>query len=155
QMTHHDYVSSFLDSGKSVQEEICRRFSLSAQGEEMKRFNWSGLFSNEKVGLEKATPAQALEYILNKKWKLKTGDKDFIVMWHRFKYSLNGKDKEIQAWLTATGEDEILTAMAKTVGLPLAIACKLLMQGKISKRGVVIPVTKEIYEPVLIELREL
>jgi saccharopine dehydrogenase (NADP+, L-glutamate forming) len=121
----------------------------------MKRLNWSGLFSNEKVGLEKATPAQALEHILNKKWKLQAGDKDFIVMWHRFKYLLNGKEKEIQAWLTATGEDETQTAMAKTVGLPIAIACKFLMQGKIERRGVVIPVTSDIYEPILGELREL
>ena len=154
-MTHLDFVSSFLDSGRKAQEEICRRFSLKTDGEEMKRFNWSGLFSNENVGLEKATPAQALEHILNKKWKLKTGDKDFIVMWHRFKYLLNGKEKEIQAWLTATGEDEIQTAMAKTVGLPLAIACKLLLQNKIQSRGVVIPVTKELYEPILNELKEL
>jgi len=155
QMTHNDYISSFLDSGKSVQEEICKRFSISAQGEEMKRFNWSGLFSNEKVGLEKATPAQALEHILNKKWKLKAGDKDFIVMWHRFKYSLNGKEKEIQAWLTATGEDETYTAMAKTVGLPIAIACKFLLQNKFSSRGVVVPVTKEFYEPILSDLNDL
>jgi saccharopine dehydrogenase (NADP+, L-glutamate forming) len=155
QMTHNDYVSSFLDSEKNVQEEICKRFSLSVQGEEMKRFNWSGLFSNEKVGLEKATPAQALEHILNKKWKLKAGDKDFIVMWHRFKYSLNGKEKEIQAWLTATGEDETYTAMAKTVGLPIAIACKLLLQNKFRSRGVVVPVTKEFYEPILNELNDL
>ena|ERR1041385_4241292 len=116
---------------------------------------WSGFFSNEKVGLEKATPAQALEHILNKKWKLKSGDKDFIIMWHRFKYQLNGKEKEIQAWLTSTGDDEIQTAMAKTVGLPVAIVVKLLLQNKIKVRGVVIPVTKEIYEPVLNELREL
>ncbi|MBI3482953.1 MAG: saccharopine dehydrogenase NADP-binding domain-containing protein, partial [Bacteroidetes bacterium] len=150
-MTHNDFLSSFLESGKNVQEEIRKCFSLSANGEELKRLNWSGFFSNEKVGLEKGTPAQALEHILNKKWKLKAGDKDFIVMWHRFRYLLDGKEKEIQAWLTATGEDETQTAMAKTVGLPLAIAAKLLLQNKIHRWGVVIPVAKEIYEPVLAE----
>jgi len=71
-------------------------------GEELKRLRWSELFTEEKIGLEKGTPAQVLEHILNKKWKLKPGDKDFIVMWHRFNYLLNGKEKEIQAWLTAT-----------------------------------------------------
>lgn len=154
-MTHNDFISSFLDAGKNAQEEIGRRFSLSSNGEELKRLKWSGFFSDEKVGLEKATPAQALEHILNKKWKLKPGDKDFIVMWHRFKYLLGGKEKEIQAWLTATGEDETQTAMAKTVGLPVAIACKLLLQNKIRSRGVVIPVTPEIYLPILSELKEL
>ena len=76
-------------------------------------------------------------------------------MWHRFRFELNGKPKEIQAYLTVIGVDEVNTAMAKTVGLPLAISAKLLMQGKIKSRGVVIPVVKEIYDPVLSELGEL
>ena len=70
-------------------------------------------------------------------------------MWHRFVFELNGKVKEIQAHLTVTGEDETETAMAKTVGLPLAIAAQLLLEGKITSRGVVIPVSREIYNPVL------
>ena len=123
--------------------------------EEMKRLRWSELFTDENVGLEKGTPAQVLEHILNKKWKLIPGDKDFIVMWHRFKYFISETEKEIQTWLTATGEDETQTAMAKTVGLPLAIACKLLLEGKFLSRGVAIPTQKEIYEPVLSELRNL
>jgi saccharopine dehydrogenase (NADP+, L-glutamate forming) len=160
-MTHRDYIASFLDSKPSstgdVWEEktICALFKIFPEGEEMKRLLWSGLFSDEKIGLDKGTPAQILEHILNKRWKLKPGDKDFIVMWHRFKYQLNGKQKEIQAWLTSTGDDEVQTAMAKTVGLPLAIACKLLLQGKIKSRGVVIPIVAEIYEPILKELNEL
>lgn len=154
-MTHKDYISSFLETDSAIEEMIIKRFSISPHGEEMKRLRWSGLFSDEKIGLEKGTPAQILEHILNKKWKLNSGDKDFIVMWHRFKYLLNGKEKEIQAWLTVTGEEETQTAMAKTVGLPLAIACKFLLQGKILDRGVVIPLQKEIYEPILNELKEL
>lgn len=154
-MTHNDFISSYIESEKDAPAEICRRFGVSPNGEEMKRLNWSGLFSDEKIGLQKATPAQALEHILNKKWNLKSGDKDFIVMWHRFKYSLGGEKKEIQAWLTAVGEDETHTAMAKTVGLPIGIATKLLLQNKFRSRGVAIPVTPEFYSPILAELKEL
>ena len=68
---------------------------------------------------------------------------------------LNGKQKEVQAYLTVTGDNEVNTAMAKTVGLPLAIAARLLVEGKIKSRGVVIPVVKEIYDPVLAELGEM
>ena len=75
-------------------------------------------------------------------------------MWHRFVYEQNGEKKEIQSYLTATGRDEKDTAMAKTVGLPLAMATELLVEGKISIRGVVIPTAKEIYEPVLEQLRK-
>jgi saccharopine dehydrogenase-like NADP-dependent oxidoreductase len=156
-MTHRSFINSFLDfhSSQSVEEKVGSAFKLSLQSEEMKRLQWSGFFSDEKAGLDKGTPAQILEYILNKKWKLKTGDKDFIVMWHRFRYELQGKQKEIQAYLTTTGDNETNTAMAKTVGLPLAISTKLLLQGKIKMRGVMIPVVKEIYDPVLEELDKL
>lgn len=153
-MTHRSFINSFLDfhSTQSIEEKVASAFKLSLQSEEMKRLRWSGFFTDEKVGMDRGTPAQILEHILNKKWKLKSGDKDFIVMWHRFRYEAGGKQKEIQAYLTTTGDDEINTAMAKTVGLPLAISAKLLMQGKIKSRGVVIPVVKEIYDPVLEEL---
>ncbi len=154
-MSHCDFMSAFVSSGGEVDEKICAAFRLSPDGEEMNRLRWSGLFSNELIGLNSGTPAQVLEHILNKRWKLKAGDKDFIVMWHRFRYEVKGISKEIQAYLTATGDNEINTAMAKTVGLPLAISTKLLMQGKIKSRGVVIPVVKEIYDPVLKELGEL
>lgn len=157
QLTHRDFIDSFLDSGTSlsVEDKILQRFHLEDTGEELNRLRWSGLFSNEKIGLSTGTPAQILEHILSKKWKLSSGDKDFIVMWHRFVYKLNGKSREIQAHLTATGSDERETAMAKTVGLPLGIAAKLLAQGKINSRGVVIPVSKEFYEPILIGLSTL
>jgi len=156
QMSHVDFLSTFLEAGfgKSAEEKVASMFKLSSGSEELKRLSWSGLFSSEKIGISQGTPAQVLEHILNKKWKLQIGDRDFIVMWHRFRYEIDGKRKEIQAYLTTTGDDENNTAMAKTVGLPLAIAAKLLLQGKIKSRGVLIPVTKEIYEPILAELGE-
>lgn len=155
-LTHRAFLNSFLDGGDigSVEKKIASIFGLQVSGEEMKRLQWSGLFSDELVGLQNGTPAQILEYILLKKWKLNDGDKDFIVMWHRFIYEKEGHKNEIQSYLTATGENERDTAMAKTVGLPLAIATHLLIDGKISSRGVVIPTLKEIYEPILDTLRK-
>lgn len=155
-MTHRQFINSFLDLQEgNAESKIESIFRLPANSEEMQRLKWSRLFSDEPVGLKKGTPAQVLEHILNKKWKLTTGDRDFIVMWHRFRFLKEGKGQEIQAYLTAKGDDETRTAMAKTVGLPLGIAAKLLLQGKIKQRGVAIPVTKEFYEPVLNELGEM
>jgi saccharopine dehydrogenase (NADP+, L-glutamate forming) len=141
-MTHAGFIQSF-GGIKDVTNE------------DLKRLSWSGLLSEEKVGLTKGTPAQILEHILNKRWKLKADDKDLVVMWHRFGYEQNGKSKTIEASLVAKGLDSVNTAMARTVGLPLGIAAKLLIQEKISQRGVVIPTSAEIYEPVLAELRSL
>ena len=157
EMTHRDFIDAFLeaDPEKSVEEKLVRRFGLQPDGPEMLRLSWSGFFEKEKIGLSQGTPAQILEHILNKKWKLHPQDKDLVVMWHRFVYQKKGKKREIQSWLVAKGEDVVHTAMAKTVGLPLAIAAKLLLQGKIKERGVVIPTKKEIYQPVLVELKAL
>lgn len=155
-MTHQQFIASFIDSlPVQAERKVMQLFNLSNTSEEMKRLNWSGLFSEEKVGLKSGTPAQILEHILNKKWKLNETDKDYIVMWHRFKYEIEGKQKEIQAYLAATGENATLTAMAKTVGLPLGIATKLLAEGKLTSRGVQIPVASEFYEPILSELKSL
>jgi saccharopine dehydrogenase (NADP+, L-glutamate forming) len=157
QMSHEDFINSFLDyrPGLSAEEKICAAFRLAAESGEIQRLRWSGFFSPEKIGLSHGTPAQILEHILTKKWKLGKGDKDFIVMWHRFGFQIEGKYKSIISHLTVTGENEVETAMAKTVGIPLGIATKLLLQGKIKKRGVVIPIDKEIYDPVLAELTTL
>lgn len=154
-MTHVTFLDSFLpeDTGKSAEEKIIRQFGLKTDDSGISNLKWSELFSEEPVGLSKGTPARILEHILNKKWKLNAPDKDQIVMWHRFIYELNGKKKEIQASLVATGTDAVYTAMAKTVGLPLAISAKLLLQNKIKSRGVIIPTHREIYDPVLSELR--
>jgi saccharopine dehydrogenase-like NADP-dependent oxidoreductase len=116
---------------------------------------WSGFFSDELIGLNNGTPAQILEHILNKKWQLKPEDKDQVVMWHRFTYLLDGNMHEIQASLSTVGEDAVQTAMAKTVGLPLAVAAELLIKNEIKERGVVIPTAKEVYQPILRELKKL
>jgi saccharopine dehydrogenase-like NADP-dependent oxidoreductase len=156
-MTHQDFLRSFLPGGneKSIAELIATQNGLNMKAKEIMMLDWVGLFSNETIGLSEGTPAQVLEHILNKKWKLKPNDKDQIVMWHRLKYGKGGKQHEVQATLVATGTDSKSTAMAKTVGLPLGIAAKLLAMGKIKSRGVLIPITSEFYEPILGELASL
>jgi saccharopine dehydrogenase (NADP+, L-glutamate forming) len=155
-MTHRSFINAFVDADTiALEEKLARNFSLASDGPELTRLRWSGLFDDEPVGLTSGTPAQILEYILNKKWKLQPADNDLIVMWHRFVYEQNGKQREIQASMIARGENAIHTAMAKTVGLPLGIAAKLLLQGKLNSRGVVIPVDAEFYTPILQELKTL
>jgi len=155
-MTHRQFIESFVAHRDStVERAICDALALQAAGPEMQRLDWSGLFSNERVGLAAGTPARILEHILLKKWTLLAEDKDFVVMWHRFVYTQEGHKHVLHAHLTAMGNNAVETAMARTVGLPLGIATCLLMEGKITTRGVAIPVSRDIYDPVLRELRTL
>ncbi len=98
--------------------------------------------------------ADVLQLALEKKLALNPTDKDMIVMLHEIEYTAKGKKNFIHSSLLVKGDDSIHTAMAKTVGLPLGIAAKLILNGKIRMKGIHIPVSKEIYEPVLEELKK-
>ena len=121
----------------------------------MSMVRWTGIFRDDKSGLKQATPAAILQHLLEQKWVLEENDKDMIVMQHIFDYKLNGVSKCLRSSLVVLGEDRIHTAMAKTVGLPMAITATLLLECKITGiSGVHIPVLPEIYEPVLKELHQ-
>ena len=91
---------------------------------------------------------------MSEKWKLQPQDKDMIVMYHKFGYSLHGKEEQIDSKMVCIGDDQTYTAMAKTVGLPVAMATLQILNGKITTPGVQLPIRKEVYEPILAELEE-
>ena len=142
------------DDELSVEEKLCKQFKITTEGVIFKKLEWLGLFSDEKTGMKDASPAQLLQAILEKKWTLDCEDKDMIVMQHQFEFLQNGELKKLNSSLLVFGEDSRYTAMAKTVGLPVAITAKLILNGVIQSTGVKIPTSKDIYSPVLEELRE-
>ncbi|MFT6053997.1 MAG: saccharopine dehydrogenase (NADP+, L-glutamate forming) [Roseivirga sp.] len=157
EMTHRQFINSFLtyNPNDSVELKLAHYLGLELEGPEMHKLKWLDIFEETAIGLKKGTPAQILEHILKKKWTIRPDEKDQIVMWHLFDYIENGKKKRIRSAMVANGENSTETAMAKTVGFPLGVATKLLLQGKIEARGVVIPITPEFYEPILAELDQL
>ena len=155
-MSYKEYVNCFLpyDDKLSIEEKLQRVLSIS-KGDE----NWEKikeidiLSSNKKIPLKNASPAQILEYILKDAWKLEKKDKDMIVMYHEFGYETSlGENEKIISTMVCKGKDDTYTAMAKTVGLPLAISSILLLNNKINLTGIHTPIDKEIYNPVLKEL---
>ena len=154
-MSYRDFVNAFLPYSPSDSVELKFRHSLKIDQDDIV---WDKLleldiFSPTKmVALKRATPAQILEKILMDSWTLAKDDKDMIVMYHKFGYELDGKKHQIDATMVTLGEDQIFTAMAKTVGLPVAIATLAILNGTITTPGVQIPITKEVYNPILKEL---
>ncbi len=118
----------------------------------IEQFHFLGI--NDPTIINKGTlsVAEILQEILEDKWKLQAGDKDLIVMLHELEYSINNKKYALKSSLVVKGDDELHTAMAKTVGLPLGIAAVLILENKIALKGLHIPIIREIYEPVLAEL---
>jgi saccharopine dehydrogenase (NADP+, L-glutamate forming) len=119
----------------------------------IENLRWLGLFSDETINKGKLTSAQILLQLLERKWKLEESDRDMIVMYHQIDYQLDNMKYRKMASLVVEGENAIHTAMAKTVGLPLAIAVKLFIEEKFSITGVQIPNHSAIYIPVLEELK--
>jgi saccharopine dehydrogenase-like NADP-dependent oxidoreductase len=156
-MTYPELLEAFLPKGNtSPKEKLIEFMGNEFDADILAKLEWLGIFEDIKIKVANASPAEILQNLLEEKWKLQEHDKDMIVMQHQFQFRTIGRElRTIYSSLVVKGEDQIHTAMSKTVGLPLAITAKLILQGKIKARGVTIPTIKEIYFPLLQELELL
>ena len=154
EMTCREFTNLFVphNDKRSVEEKVCSYLNISIDSDEFNKLEWLGLFSDERYEVKNATPATILQKILENKWTLNLEDRDMVVMQHQFTYQVGDKSKKLISSLIVYGDNQRETAMAKTVGLPVAIATKLILSGDISGSGVQIPTSKGIYERVLNEL---
>ena len=153
-ITWRQLTASFLNL-KSTDDVVNGvRNDLKVDEVSMEKLVWLGIFSDEKLDIEKGTPAVALQKLIEKKWILDSDDKDMLVMWHRFRYQLHGKRFELQSAMVDIGLSQMNTAMSRTVGLPIGIAAIMVLEGKLKLTGIHMPVIPEIYIPVLNELEK-
>ncbi|QNJ97230.1 saccharopine dehydrogenase family protein [Constantimarinum furrinae] len=156
-LSYRDFVNLFLPYSPTDSVELKLRHSLKIDQDDLM---WGKLVeldifnSEKKLGIKDATPAKALQKILEDKWTLAPHDKDMIVMYHKFGYEIDGKKYQIDSNMVIKGDDQTHTAMAKTVGIPVAIAAIKILNEEITTPGVQIPIKKEVYEPILKELED-
>lgn len=153
-LTHRSFLSSFLanNTNLSVEERLKMEIPAASDPDIFNKLKWLGIFEEEAIPLTEDSPAQILQHILEKKWSLEPNDKDMIVMQHKFVYEINGKKEQITSSMVIKGKDQQHTAMAITVGTPLAIATKLLLTDSVAEKGVVVPTKPYLYLPILKEL---
>ena len=154
--TYRQFINSFTKYciNKPVEHKVAEYLNIDPESLIMYMIRWTGIFEEEVIGLEKATPAQILQHLLEKKLSMDEHDIDMIVMQHQFVYEKAGKKKKIYSSMIVYGEDQVHTAMSITVGTPVAIAVKMILTGKINAKGVKVPVEKDIYEPIMKELKD-
>ncbi len=154
-MSYREFTNLFLPYSPTDSVELKLRHYMKIDQDDI---IWGklleiNLFDKKKlITQENATPAQILQEILEASWTLGPEERDMIVMYHKFGYELNGKKFQLDSNMVALGENRRLTAMAKTVGLPAAMAALLILNKKVRESGVQIPIRREVYEPVLTEL---
>lgn len=159
-LTYRKWLRSYLPPNLerfgyvTLRTQLASLFNLNPADEALDKLEWLGLFSDEPIPLDEATAAQVLQELLERKWKLEPEDKDMILMQHEVEYELGDQKKRHMSTLVHLGENSSNTAMAQLVGLPLAIGVKHILLGNITSKGVCIPITPEIYEPVMQELSE-
>ncbi|WP_233883873.1 saccharopine dehydrogenase family protein [Tenacibaculum piscium] len=154
-LSYRDFTNLFLAYSPTDSVELKFRSYLKIEQDDIMwdKFLELDIFNpTKKTGLKNATPAQILQKILSEKWTLEADDKDMIVMQHKFGYELDKQKYQIESSMVIKGDDQTYTAMAKTVGLPVAMATLRILNGDITTPGVQLPIKKEVYQPILKEL---
>ena len=156
ELSYAEWLDGYTEpgTGKSLRARLAHLVGVEEDSKVMDQLEWLGLLSDEMIKVKDASPAVILEHLLLKKWQLVPTDKDMIIMQHEFEYILEGEVRTLYSTLVMKGKNQEDTAMSRLVGLPLGIFVKLVMQGKIKSKGVNIPVMKEVYDPVLEELKD-
>jgi saccharopine dehydrogenase (NADP+, L-glutamate forming) len=148
--TYRQFLNTFLPwSDQLTVEEKLAEVIPDLDFPTFEKLQWLRLFESIPLPITEGSPAQLLQAILEVHWSLQPADRDLIVMQHQFEIQTQAGTKKVISSLVEVGQDAVYTAMAKTVGLPLAIAVDLFLKGKISIRGLQLPVVPELYLPIL------
>lgn len=154
--TYADWLDRKLylveNSEMSLEEYVDLYVHEDFHEEILSQFKFLELASPNKLPKAAQCSADILQFAAEAKLAMQPQDKDMIVMLHEIEYTLENNRHKVKSWLRAEGTDSLRTAMAKTVGLPLGIAAKLILNGTITMKGLHIPTAKAIYQPVLQEL---
>ena len=156
EMSYRDFINSFMAyrTDIPVEQKLLNYLDLDKDSDMMDRLRWLGIFDDTKVGIAGLSPAKVLQKILEEKWQLEPDDKDMIVMQHQFDFEKKGIRKKRFSTMVCIGENTLHTAMSLTVGLPLAMIARRILEGEYKEKGVQLPIQAEIYNPVLEELKE-
>ena len=157
ELSYADWLRAYLPANSShdIRQAVADFTGLDVGSAEIERLVWAGLFSDKKIEKANASPAEILLDLFMEKWKFQQNDIDIFILSDLFIYELNGQTIRQSSTLSVEGLDHQHTAISRTVGLPSGIGFKLLLNDEIKARGVQIPVTKEIYGPVLDELETM
>lgn len=159
EMTCAQFTSMVMgaDSAENIRAQVAKRLSLNPDSDILDRMEWLGLFSDAPIPENQNTYLDVLVPLFLNKMEYKPGERDMIILHHEFQadYPSSGEKERITSTVIDYGIPNGDSAMSRTVSLPAAIAARMILEGKISGAGVLVPVQPSIYNPVLDELEQL
>lgn len=156
ELTYAGWVA--LKTGLPEDDDLIQRFreKFQVDAKTMKMLEWLRIFEARLInGAKETSSATILQNLLERRWKMNAIDKDMVVMQHEIEYERKGQQNKVVSTMVAYGEDKMYSAMAKTVGLPMGILARKILNKEINishLSGVHIPVMPEVFSPVLREL---
>lgn len=139
-----------------LREALAEKIGRPVSPDVWARLEWLGLFSDGPVPSEAGSALDVLEALMVEKLSYRPGERDMIVLQHDFRVSYpDGREESLQSTLVDFGQPDGASAMARTVGFPAAAAVRLILEGRVESKGVLVPVAAEFYRPILDELRTL
>jgi saccharopine dehydrogenase (NADP+, L-glutamate forming) len=159
QFTYAEFTEMFLpinSNGYKLDTRVANYLGINPTGKIMENLRYLGLFSDKKIKNSPQTAAEVLTDILKDKLKLSENGRDMVILIHDFEvqYPKTGKKERRVSTLVEYGDPNGFTAIAKTVGLPAAIAAKLILNNQIPLKGCYIPIHPVIYSKVIDELKQ-
>ncbi|HUU78218.1 MAG TPA: saccharopine dehydrogenase C-terminal domain-containing protein [candidate division Zixibacteria bacterium] len=143
-------------SGDDIKREVATRLGKSEDAKCLSRLEWLGLFSDKKLPAGGSYLDVLSDEFLITLGGFKSGEQDMIIMLHEFKAEYpDGKKETITSTLLDFGIPNGDSSMARTVSLPVAIAVRMMLEGKIKGTGVIIPTEPNVYNPILDELETM
>ncbi|MDH7492745.1 MAG: saccharopine dehydrogenase C-terminal domain-containing protein [Candidatus Saccharicenans sp.] len=156
--TYAGFLREYLEIGEGLELKaaLAARLKLNPQSEVIESLEWLGLFSEQPLPSRKMSPLDLLVALMVEKLKYRAGERDMTVLQHQLTVDYPGKGRElVTSTLIDFGQPHGHSSMSRTVGLPVALGVKLILERRIGLSGVLTPTVKEIYQPILAELEML
>jgi saccharopine dehydrogenase (NADP+, L-glutamate forming)/spermidine synthase len=155
-LTYRQFISQLIGyEGDDVRQAVAEHVNLEADSFILDNLAWLGLFDDDPLPLEHGAPVDILTACMLEKMPYEEGERDMLVMHHEFVAEYPDHKEAITSTMIDYGIPGGDSSMSRTVGLPAAIATRMILQGTLTRKGVVIPVMPDVYEPILAELEEM
>jgi len=143
-----------LPGAADLRTVLADRWQISRDAKLLDRLAWLGLFDEGPLPASAGSPLDLLERLMLAKMGYGAGERDMIILRHEFEAAYpDGSGERISSTLIDFGVPGGDSAMARTVGFPAAAATNLVLEGRLKRTGVLIPVEADLYAPILYELK--